>query len=79
MSGELVHEQGPQGWAEPDWRVGHVVRDDLGDVYAWTGVEGRPWVLLAHHHADTDYLVGAPAVDDWVWRPVTVLSEPVQP
>ncbi len=63
---------------EPDWRPGHVIRDALGDVYAWSGLDGRPWVLLEHHHAGSEHLVGAQALDDWVWRPVEVIGAPVE-
>ena len=69
----------------PTWRLGHVVRNATGDVYAYCPDPdpARPWVLLQHHHTDQGMVGQRFSGEDpgaWLdYPPPEVIGAPVTP
>lgn len=60
------------------WRLGHVIRDEVGFVYAWTDptAEGE-WVMLQVRDPADRYLISTVTESDRVEWPVEILGQPI--
>lgn len=67
----------------PRYKIGHVVEDKWGDIYAYSGHSVRPWVLVRHHHdrgEGPEHRMNAwVAEEELRWPRPKIIGQPVQP